>query len=162
MELSTTSSRIEKYTTIELADSDFYYHDGNITWTNKEQSVYITNLMNAIYPEGSLNFSMYERENDSDIYFIDGQSRMASIYEFVNGISRKGKQVAWCDGKKKVLYEMPNGNLKRGYRVMTDEERDFFDNITVCVNIYSFVNNPRVVRKRAREVEDNSCTSHKK
>jgi hypothetical protein len=162
MELSTTSSRIEKYTTIELADWDFNYNNDSVTWTNKEQSMYITNLMNGIYPEGSLIFSMYERENNSDIHFIDGQSRMGSIYGFVNGISRKGKQVVWYDGKKKVLYEMPNGNLKRGYRVMTDEERDFFNNITVCVNIYSFVNKPRVVRKRAREVEDDSCTSHKK
>jgi hypothetical protein len=159
MDLSKTSTRTEKYTLRELGYWNFDYDNDSVMWTNKEQSMYITNLMNSVYPDGSRDFSMYERENDTQVYYIDGQSRMASIYEFTNGISRKGKQVTWCDGDKKVLYETPDVKLKRGYRVMTNEEREFFDNITVNVKVYSFVDKPNVTRKRQVE---NDTSSHKK
>lgn len=115
-------------------------------WTKKQQRGYLTNLMDDDNDDSRLTHFAFVTRCDGWKYVIDGHCRIETFFQYINGADR----LYWKKGNDKVIMKC-NGRLKRGYRLMTDEEREKFFNTIITTDILEFKNMERGSRKRLRE-----------
>lgn len=115
-------------------------------WTKKQQRDYLTNLMDGDSDDSRMVHFAFVTRGDGYRYVIDGHSRIETFFQYINGADR----LYWKNGNDKVVMKC-KGKLKRGYRLMTDDERQKFLNTVVSVDVVEFKNIEKSSRKRLRE-----------
>lgn len=152
MEQLTTTEHTE--TVEHLCLRNFRYHLNDCQWNKSKQRSYIDALMSDDNDDKNLaHFSGFTRENDdTKLWIIDGNNRYITLFQYMIGSDR----LYWTVGKDKVVY-CHHGKLKRGYRLMTDDEYDKFLDTILTWSIIKYVH--RQSRKRSRDESDDlsSC-----
>lgn len=147
--------------TKELTESieDFYsrpwnYKSNDCSWSIEKKRAYLDALMSQD-DDNLTHFTGFVREgDDNEMWIIDGNNRSVTLLQYMNGADR----LYWRVGKDKVVY-CHYGKLKRGYRLMTEEECEKFLDTLVTWNIDKYSGRQSQSRKRARSESDSVSDS---
>lgn len=125
-------------------------------WNISTQREYIDALLSENnYSDNLTHFAEFLRNDTDGSFLVDGNNRSVTLLEYMNGASR----LYWRVGKDKVVYSQ-KGNLKRGYRLMTEDERNKFLNTTLQITVYKYDTQKSKSRKRSLHEADLSNSNN--
>lgn len=131
----------------EFSSRSWNYRLKDCIWNKQQQRKYLTALMlNDNNDDNLTTFTAFSRDDGDDLWLIDGNNRIVTLLEFINGANG----LYWTDDKHKVVLKF-RGKLKRGYRLATKNEYNKFLNISVLWSIDNYTEKSFQSKKRTRD-----------